>query len=33
MANQKRKQYTGKFKKEAIESITSHGYSVAEAAG
>jgi transposase len=33
LANQKRKQYTSEFKKEAVELITNHGYSIAEAAG
>ena len=32
MANQRRKQYTREFKREAVELVTSHGYSVAEAA-
>jgi transposase len=32
MTNQKRRQYTVEFKKEAMELITNHGYTIAEAA-
>ena len=32
MTNQKRRRYTGEFKREAVELITNQGYSIAEAA-
>ena len=32
MTNQPRKQYTAEFKKEAVELVTSHDYSITEAA-
>jgi len=32
LINQKRRRYTGEFKREAVELITNQGYSIAEAA-
>lgn len=32
MTNQNRRQYTAEFKKEALELVANHGYSIAEAA-
>lgn len=32
MTNQKRRRYTGEFKREAVELIANQGYSIAEAA-
>ena len=32
MTDQKRKKYTAEFKKEAVDLVSNHGYSIAEAA-